>query len=74
MSGRESVREIEARARAISEAADMACNQWNLAKRTQHWAAMTPVFKEIWDNLKGLSADEFKRADEARKIEHLVGY
>jgi len=53
-----------ATAQAYSDAADTACNAWNLLERTPHWAAMTEPFEAIWRNLKAISGDHHKRAEE----------
>lgn len=53
-----------ARAQAFSSAADTACNQWNGLIRTDAWCAMTGEFQLIWKNLKKISDDYHKIADE----------
>ena len=53
-----------ARAQAFSSAADTACNQWNLLDRTKVWCAMTGPFQAIWKNLKHISDDYHRLADE----------
>ena len=69
---KETAHDIRVRAKAISEAADIACNQWNGAKNTQSKLRMGHTFQAIWENLKNLSDDEFKRAEDVEKIEHLA--
>jgi len=58
-----------ARAQAFSSAADTACNEWNRLKRTKNWCAMTGQFQLIWRNLKDISDDYHKIADEMRDKE-----
>lgn len=57
-----------ARARAFSSAADTACNQWNCLKRDAAWCKMSTAFQEIWKNLKDISDDWHKIADEESKV------
>jgi hypothetical protein len=58
-----------ARAQAFSSAADTACNQWNGLQRTKEWCAMSGHFQLIWKNLKNISDDYHKIADELAKKE-----
>ena len=53
-----------ARARAFSCAADTACNAWNCLPRTKAWCEMATEFQLIWKNLKEISDDYHKIADE----------
>lgn len=64
------VERLRVTARAFSNAADTACNQWNGLPRTDAWRAMTPAFQRIWNNLKNISDDHHKLADrlEAKRI------